>query len=150
VGGDAAVKTHYAHGLGAALRHNQVAYAFSVMSTATFGVLAKEDGSPNVADCFLFLAGAGIAFAVVNIAVTRAFQRELADEPSHVIALATALSFFSIAAAVGVATLVAWLGSGWFPWLVAPLAATLVFIVGAGLEMGIAGLKHPSGGRSRA
>jgi hypothetical protein len=137
---------HYLQGLGAALRHNQVAYAYSVTATATFGVLAKEDGAPGVPECFLFLAGAGAGFAIVNLLVTRAFSEELADEPSHVIALATALSFFSTAAALGVATIVAWLGHGWFPWLVAPFAATLVFIAGAGAEMGLAGWKHAAGG----
>jgi len=99
---------HYLQGLGAALRHNQVAYAFSVTASATFGVLAKEDGAPGVPECFLFLAGAGAGFAVVNLLVTRAFTEELADEPSHVIALATALSLFSTGAALCAATLVAW------------------------------------------
>ena len=137
---------HYLQGLGAALRHNQVAYAFSVTASATFGVLAKEDGAPGVPECFLFLAGAGAGFAVVNLLVTRAFTEELADEPSHVIALATALSLFSTGAALGAATLVAWLGHGWYPWIVAPFGATLVFIASAGAEMGLAGWKHGAGG----
>jgi hypothetical protein len=137
---------HYRQGLGAALRHNQVAYAYSVTMTATFGVLAKEDGSPGVPECFLFIVGAGVCYALVNVAVTRGFRDELADEPSHVISLAVALSFFSTAAALGVATLVAWLGSGWYPWLLAPLASSFVFITGAGVEMGIAGWRHGAGG----
>jgi hypothetical protein len=145
LGGDAALK-HYLQGLGATLRHNQVAYAFSVMATATFGVLAKEDGSPGVPECFLFIAGAGAGFAIINVLVTRAFTQELADEPSHVVALATALSFFSTGGALGAATLVAWLGHGWFPWIVAPFAGTVVFIASAGAEMGIAGWKHGAGG----
>jgi hypothetical protein len=141
---------HYLQGLGAALRHNQVAYAFSVTASATFGVLDKEDGTPGVPECFLFIAGAGVGFAIINVLVTRAFTEELADEPSHVVALATALSFFSTGAALGVATIVAWLGHGWFPWVVAPFAATLVFIAGAGAEMGLAGWKHGAGGVQRA
>ena len=141
---------HYRQGIGAALRHNQVAYAYSVMATASFGVLAKEVGAPDVPDCFLFVVGAGLGFAGVNLAVTRGFSRELADEPSRVIALANALSFFSTAAGLAVAALIGWLGSGWYPWLVGPLAATLVFIVGAGAEMGLAGWKHEAGGVERS
>jgi hypothetical protein len=137
---------HYRQGLGAALRHNQVAYAYSVTMTATFGVLAKEDGAPGVPECFLYIAGAGVCFALANVVVTRAFSEELADEPSHVVSLAISLSFFSTAAALGIATLVAWLGSGWYPWLLAPLASSVVFIAGAGAEMGIAGWQHGAGG----
>ena len=137
---------HYERGLGAALRHNQVAYAYSVTMTATFGVLAKERGAPGVPECFLFIVGGGLCYALVNALVTRGFREELADEPSHVISLAVSLSFFSTAAGLGVATLVAWLGSGWYPWLLAPLSSSLVFIAGAGAEMGLAGWQHGEGG----
>jgi hypothetical protein len=63
-----------------------------------------------------------------------------------VVALANALSFFSTAAGLGATVLIGWFGAGWYPWLIGPLAATLVFIVGAGAEMGIAGWKHEAGG----
>jgi hypothetical protein len=66
-----------------------------------------------------------------------------------VIALANALSFFSTAAGLGAVTLIGWLGSGWYAWLVGPPAATLVFIVGAGAEMGLADWKHEAGGVGR-
>lgn len=36
-----------------------------------------------------------------------------------------------------------------YPWLVGPPAATLVLIVGAGAEMGLAGRKHEAGGVGR-
>lgn len=149
MGGDAALIKHYRQGLGAALRHNQVAYAYSVTATATFGVLAKERGTPDVVECFLFIAGAGVTFALVNILVTKGFSEELADEPSHVVSLAITLSFFSTGAGLGVGTLVAWLGDGWYPWLLAPLASSLVFIAGAGAEMGLAGWHHDAGGVER-
>lgn len=114
--------------------------------TTTFGVLAKERGAPGIPECFLFIAGAGVAFACVNVLVTKAFSEELADEPSHVIALAISFSFFSTGAGLGIAALVAWLGRGWYPWLLAPLASSLVFIAGAGAEMGLAGWHHDAGG----
>jgi hypothetical protein len=149
VGGDAAVKAfwdHYRHGLGAALRHNQVAYAYSVMITATFGALAKEDRAPDVPDCFLYLVGAGVAFALINVTLTRGFRERLPQEPSEVVALGTALSLLSTAASLGVAVAVGALTGGWVPWLVGPFVASLVFVFGAGGEMGLAGWKHDSGG----
>ncbi len=137
---------HYRHGLGSALRHNQVAYAYSVMITASFGALARLDGTPSVGDCFLYLVGASVAFAVVNVVVTRRFSERLPREPSEVVALGTALSIFSTSAGLAIAAGIGWAGGGWIPWLAGPFAATLVFILGAGAEMGLAGWKHEAGG----
>jgi hypothetical protein len=148
---DSGLLAHYRRGLGAALRHNQVAYAYSVMATATFGALAKLDGMPNVADCFLYLVGAGVAFALINVAVTRGFSERLPREPSEVVALGTALSLFSTAAALGIAALIGWVdGGAWPAWLVGPFLATLVFVLGAGGEMGLAGWHHDAGGVAAA
>jgi hypothetical protein len=141
---------HYRKGLGAALRHNQVAYSYSVMITGTFGALSKETHAPDVPECFFFLVGAGVAFALVNVLVTRMFTERLPQEPSEVVALGTAISLFSTAAALGVGTLIGWRLGGWPAWLVAPFAASVVFIFGAGGEMGLAGWKHGAGGVDQA
>ena len=137
---------HYRRGLGTALRHNQVAYSYSATTTALFGVISDESGIPNVAQCFLFIVGAGVAFAVVNAAVTQWFSERLPREPSEVVALGTAISLFSMAAGLGAGTLVAWLSGGWIAWPLAPLAASMGFILLSGLEMGLAGYAHEAGG----
>jgi hypothetical protein len=148
VGGDAAlsVNEHYRRGLGTALRHNQVAYAYSATTTALFGVLADQSGRPNVGQCFLFIVGAGIAFAVVNATITEWFSERLPREPSEVVALGTALSIFSMAAGLGLGTLVAWAARPWIAWPVAPLVASVGFLLLAGIEMGFAGYHHDAGG----
>jgi hypothetical protein len=140
------VHEHYRRGLGTALRHNQVAYAYSATTTALFGVISKDSGAPNVAQCFLFIAGAGAAFAIVNSAVTKWFRERLPREPSEVVALGTAISVFSMAAGLGLGTLVAWFAGPWAAWPLAPLATSIGFMVLAGLEMGIAGFTHGAGG----
>lgn len=140
------VHEHYRRGLGTALRHNQVAYGYSATVTALFGVVSKENGMPSVGQCFLFVAGAGVAFAVVNAAVTLWFSRRLPREPSEVVALGTALSVFSMGAGLGLGTLVAWSAGPWVAWPLAPLVASIGFLLLAGIEMGIAGYSHDAGG----
>lgn len=140
------VHEHYRRGLGTALRHNQVAYAYSVTVTALFGVVVDESGMPNVAQCFLFVLGAGVAFAAVNAAVTHWFSERLPREPSEVVALGTALSVFSMGAGLGLGTLVAWFAGPWIAWPLAPLAASIGYMLLAGLEMGFAGFRHDAGG----
>jgi MFS family permease len=140
------VHEHYRRGLGTALRHNQVAYAYSATLTALFGVVSHESGAPNIAECFLFVAGAGVAFAIVNASITQWFSERLPREPSEVVALGTALSIFSMGAGLGLGTLVAWLAGPWVAWPLAPLVASIGFLLLAGIEMGIAGYSHDAGG----
>jgi hypothetical protein len=137
---------HYRRGLGTALRHNQVAYSYSVTITALFGVVSDESGGPNVGQCFLFVAGAGVAFAIVNAAITQWFSQRLPREPSEVVALGTAISLFSMAAGLGLGTLVSWFAGPWIAWPLAPLAMSIGFMLLAGLEMGFAGYYHDAGG----
>ena len=145
-GADMSAHEHYRRGLGTALRHNQVAYAYSATTTALFGVVADESGRPNVAQCFLFVVGAGIAFAFVNVTITRRFSERLPREPSEVVALGTALSIGSMVAGLGIGALVAWVAGPWVAWPVAPLATSVGFLLLSGLEMGLAGYVHDSGG----
>jgi MFS family permease len=139
-------REHYRRGLGSALRHNQVAYGYSATVTALFGVMQTRHQSPNIGQAYLFILGAGIAFAVVNASVTRWFSERLPREPSEVIALGTAISFFSMAAGLGLGTLAGWFAGPWVAWGVAPLAASIGFMVLAGLEMALAGYYHDAGG----
>jgi MFS family permease len=140
------VHEHYRRGLGTALRHNQVAYAYSATLTALFGVVYDEAGQPSVGQCFLYVVGAGIAFAVVNASVTQWFSERLPREPSEVVALGTAISLFSMGAALGLGTLVAWGLRPWLAWSLAPLATSIGFLLLAGIEMGVAGYSHDAGG----
>lgn len=137
---------HYRRGLGTALRHNQVAYSYSATTTALFGVITDESGVPDVGQCFLFIVGAGAAFAVVNAGITQWFSQRLPREPSEVVALGTAISLFSMAAGLGLGTLVSWFAGPWIAWPLAPFAMSIGFMLLAGIEMGFAGYYHDAGG----
>jgi hypothetical protein len=139
-------REHYRRGLGTALRHNQVAYAYSATATALFGVLQHEDGGPNIGQAFVFVAGTGVAFALVNASLTNWFSARLPREPSEVVALGTAISVVSMAAGLGLGSLVAWQLEAWAAWAVAPLVTSIGFMLLAGIEMGFAGYFHDAGG----
>jgi MFS family permease len=143
---DRRVRAHYRRGLGTALRHNQVAYGYSATTTALFGIIERESGGPETGQCFLFVRGAGVAFAIVNAAITKWFSERLPREPTEVVALGTAISLVSMAAALGLGALVAWWLGPWLAWPLAPLVSSVGFVLLAGVEMGVAGYVHDAGG----
>jgi len=78
--------------------------------------------------------------------VTLWFSKRLSREPSEVVALATALNIFSMGAGLGLGTLVGWSAGPWVARPLAPLVASIGFLLLAGIEMGIVGYSHPAGG----
>lgn len=133
---------HYRRGLGNSARNNTLAYGYSVAITGSFGLLVHFEGNPGVVDVILFGIGASIAFAVVNVVVTEGFQQPVEREPRVVMALATSVGAVSISAALGVAALAGWLLSGWLPWVLAPLAASLAYLLTAAGEVALARRAH--------
>lgn len=125
-------------GVRTSVRNNVAAYGFSVMITASFGVLSASLGSPLVGDVFLFAAGAVAGVTIVEGAASRGFTVRMRGEPSDVIALGSSFSFASVGLAVGAAALSGELISSWAAWLVGPLVASGIYVVASGIEMALA------------
>ena len=123
-------------------RNNALAFGYSVTTTASFGVLAATDRPADVGRIFLFVVGAGVAFAGVNALVTRGFQRRVEQEPPIVIALATSFSVVSTSAAVGLAALLGSALGGWSAWLLGSLLPTFVYLGVSALEIALARNVH--------
>lgn len=128
------------HGVRTSLANNVTAYGFSVMITASFGVIAAQVGSPTVGEVFLFIAGAVSGVAAVDAIASKGFRNRMAGDPSDIVALGGAFGFFSVGLGVGAATLVATILSGALAWAIGALVAPVVYVLLAGLEMGIARL----------
>jgi hypothetical protein len=133
---------HYRRGLGMSARSNALAFGYSITSTASFGVLARTARPASVGHIFVFVVGAGIAFASVNALVTRGFRKRVDTEPPVVMALATSLSAISISAGVGIAVLLGEVIGGWPAWLLGPLLATWAYLGVAALEVAAARTLH--------
>lgn len=82
---------------------NSTAFGFSVMITASFGMLSRELGAPGTLDLFVFGAGAAIAVALIEGLVTRGFRRRIEPAPAEVAMLGTALNLVSVTIAIAIA-----------------------------------------------
>jgi hypothetical protein len=133
---------HYFRGLGESTRTNALAFGYSITSTASFAVLEQTAGRITVGRIFLFVLGAGVAFAGINALVTRGFRTRVEREPPLVLALGTSLSVISISAAVGVTALIGEAIHGAVAWLIGPILATWAFLGVAALEIAAARLLH--------
>ena len=128
----------YARGVRASLGNNAAAYAYSLMITATFGVVTSSLGPSRVIDVFLFALGAATSFALIEGVASRGFRVRMRGEPPEVVVLGSAMSFPSVLLAVGGAALISpALGPGW-EWAVGSFASTSLFLMLASLEMLIA------------
>jgi hypothetical protein len=126
------------HGLRTAVRNNASAFAYSVLATATFGMLTIGLGTPSRIEILLFAVGATSAFAVVEASASNFFRDPVRPERSNVVLLGSALSVASVTLALSVVIGVTMLFSGWVAWLLAPMVATVVYLLTAGLEMALA------------
>jgi heme/copper-type cytochrome/quinol oxidase subunit 3 len=130
----------YRHGLLTSVRENATAYGYSIMITSSFGVVAAFEGTSGAWWVYaLYALGATIGFGLVMAPATIG----VADAPpeverTEVLLVAVLLNSASVLAGVGVAALVVRLVDGWIAWLVAPLAASVAYLVVNGLEYSIA------------
>lgn len=129
---------HYVHGLRAAIRFNAQAFAFSIVVTSSYGIVAAYEGKPSVAEAYAFMAGAVLGFVAVLAAATAGFRRTaMESERTEVLAFAAALALGSTAAGLGVATIAAAFLDGLPAWGVAPFAGSAVFMLVLGFEFGV-------------
>ena len=141
-------KHHFVRGVRTSTANNSPAYGYSLVAAGSFGALEKEHGAPSWAELFLFVAGACVAFAVVNAVSTRLFREGSPDEPEPVVLLATSLSIFSVSASVAASALAAAVLPATVAWPCVSVMFTLLYIVCVGAEVGLAAHQHPEGGQT--
>jgi hypothetical protein len=136
----------FSRGLQASVRNNYTAYGYSVMITASFGVLASQESTPKLGYIFLFLLGAIVAFVAIEVAVSKGFKRTPRGEPTKVVALGAAFSLGSVTAGVAAVALVTVVLSGMSAWSVGGLAASGTYVLMSGVEIALAELMDRRGG----
>jgi hypothetical protein len=129
---------HLVRGLASSTRHNALAYGYSLATTGSFGMLAALGHRPGVVDVFLFGIGGAVTFTLATAGVTQGFRVGREEEPRVVQALGASLGFVSVTGGIGLAALVGWTAEGWVPWLVAPFAASSVYLLLSALEFVVA------------
>lgn len=125
-------------GVRRAVRSDANAFAYSILITATFGAVNLQAGSVSVLRLFAFVFGSTVGFAVWEAVASRGFRVRIREESSDVVLVGTALAPVSVGlgllAAIGALAVV---DGGW-AWFVAPLAATVSYILFAGLQLAVA------------
>lgn len=125
-------------GLGAATRHNALAYGYSLALTGAFGVLTEERGAPHAPDVLLFGLGGSITFAILNTVATRGYRVRAPEQPPIVRSLGSSIGFVSVTGAIAATWLFAWLVHGWAAWLVATFVASAVYLFLSAVELALA------------
>jgi hypothetical protein len=104
------------------------------MVTMTTAILTSVHGNPSAGECALFAAGGLLAFAVLEgvvAALPRSRDRDLPEATAFV----GVLNLVSVGGGLAVAIAVAHLVDGWSAWLLAPLAATVVYMLLVGAQI---------------
>ncbi len=132
-------------GLYTSVSGNARAFGFSVTVTVTFQVVSSAVGKPSTAQLMAFAAASVAAFSLLNVALAATVDVDRSkSEPTRVVLLATATDFMAVGAGVAAAMGLVRLVDGWWAWVVAPFAATLIYVVVQALEL-IAGRHEDEG-----
>lgn len=124
----------YVRALSAALDTAALPYGYTLTVWASGQATIHHRGAPNVGQIALFVAGAAVAYGALRM-VAREREREVSGQigSPHVLR-AGAVHVVAIAAAIGLAALLARIGSG-AAWPLASFAATLAYILVSTVEL---------------
>lgn len=121
-------------GLRSAVGRESTTFGFSILATATFGLLQTIEGAPDVARVVWFATGAVMSFTVLEAVLSRGFRRPMPQHKTRVMAMGTSLNLVSVLGGLGAAWLVAqWMAHATV-WALAPFLAGIVYLVLESLE----------------
>jgi hypothetical protein len=123
-------------GVGTIVAASATPYGYTLTIWSSGAVLLDAHGKPTVGDIFLFVAGAVVGFAILGVVAHGAIAPRSSIDRGRDRVIAGALDWAAVGAAVGTAALLAEL-HGWFAWPLGSAAATIVYLVGAGLQLGL-------------
>jgi hypothetical protein len=118
----------YSAALQITLRSTAAAYGYTLSTATTLGLLTEISGKPDAGKLFLFALGGILAFTVLEVFLVT-LGPSAAKPPEHAFPYAGALNAASVAAALGMAILVAHLVRSSLAWFLAPLATTAVYML---------------------
>jgi len=128
----------YASGLKASVHNNTIAYGFSIMITASLGMLQAGRDSAGILEVLAFAGGAVLAFTIVEAFVYLGLQHKLEEESTEVRLLGSIFSFLSIGLALAATFVVERLVSGLLAWAAGSFLATLIYVCVLALEFSVA------------
>lgn len=125
-------------GLRRGIRSDATAFAYSILITVAFGALNLQAGPVTVPRLFAFAIGATLGFTLLEAGVSRGFRVRIREEASDVVLFGTALAPLSVSAGLATALGTLALVPDAWAWLLAPLTATLVYVLMTGTQLAVA------------
>jgi hypothetical protein len=115
-----------------------VPYGYTLAIWGSGAVLVRSLGAPTTADAFLFAAGAIAGFSLVGqLLEPRSAETLGPTTPNNRYAnrvLAGMFDWIAVGAALGAVSLLGHIHT-WLPWLVGPLAATVLYLLIASMQL---------------
>ncbi|HTI35590.1 MAG TPA: hypothetical protein VL422_18085 [Miltoncostaea sp.] len=128
----------YGGALRTTLQATAAAYGYTLTTATTVAVLVTTHGPPGTGEIAMFALGGLVAFAVLEAAVL-VLDPEDDASPRQRIAFAGALNVAAVSVALVAAIGVAHAMSGSPAWLVAPMAATALYMLGVAAQVRLIG-----------
>lgn len=120
------------------VRGDAVAFAYSILITVTFGAVNLQAGGVSVLRLFLFAVGASSGFTLWEAVASRGFRVRIREEASDVVLFGTALGPLSVSIGLAAALATTAITPGGWAWALAPLAATIVYVLMTGAQLAVA------------
>jgi hypothetical protein len=133
----------YASALRLTLRNTAAAYGYTLTVGSTIASLTSVRGKPGEGDLFLLAAGGLAAFAILEMLVQRGVGRH-PGSPDTAFPFAGTLNLLSVAGALGASTGIAHAVHSSLAWLLAPMAATAVYMLLVAAQVSAVARRHAS------
>jgi hypothetical protein len=109
-------------------------YGYTLSIWSSGALLMRSHGTPSVAETFIFVAGAITGFSLLALITEESRGPGSRSEQRWDRLRAGVLDWLAVGAAMGAVSLLAEI-HGWVPWLVAPLTATVLYLVLGSLQL---------------
>jgi hypothetical protein len=119
-------------------------YGYTLAVWSSGALLMRPHGVPDPRDVFIFVAGAIAGFNLLGLWVEEGIKRTMPIERRGDRLIAGVLDWVAVGAVVGAVSLLAEI-HGWVPWLLAPLVATVLYLLLASLQLAALALRHDRG-----
>ena len=138
VRGPAGPGRRFLRGVAVSTAGNSQAFGYSITITATYGAVSAVHGSPSPGQLIAFALLGVTAFSLLNLTVVRVLPHDQNDsEARRVLLIATATDVLAVGAAIGTAIGIAAALSAWPAWLLAPFAASLIYVFVQAIELAV-------------
>jgi len=122
--------------MGTVVAASAAPYGYTLTIWSAGAVLIDYRGKPSVGDVFLFLAGAVLGFSTLGLLAQGPLANRRSIDRGRDRVIAGALDWAAVGAAVGVVALLGRI-HGWVAWPLGSFVGTFVYLVGAGLQLGL-------------